>query len=88
MARLSQNFSTSFELGFNGEVHIHETADGQKVWMPAATHDLYLGLESATAVVDDSDSSHSPTDNSLRSALAGLAAGVVDAFLPRQRSQS
>lgn len=32
----------SMELGLNGEVHVHETADGQAVYMPGASHEDYL----------------------------------------------
>ena len=35
----------SYDLGFEGEIHTHETADGQRVFMPGATHDAYLGRE-------------------------------------------
>lgn len=35
----------SYDLGFDGEIHTHETADGQRVFMPGATHDAYLGRE-------------------------------------------
>ena len=32
----------SMELGLNGEVHVHETADGQAVYMPGASHEAYI----------------------------------------------
>jgi cation transport regulator ChaB len=30
------------ELGLNGEVHVHQTADGQAVYMPGDSHETYL----------------------------------------------
>lgn len=32
----------SMDLGLNGEVHVHETADGMAVYMPGAEHEDYL----------------------------------------------
>lgn len=33
----------SVDLGLQGATHIHQTADGQRVFMPGATHQEYLG---------------------------------------------
>lgn len=38
----------SSDLGFQGATHTHETSDGQKVFMPAESHDEYLGVDSGS----------------------------------------
>lgn len=47
----------SMELGLNGEVHVHETADGQATYMPGASHEAYIArmaeLGNATHESDD-----------------------------------
>ena len=32
----------SMEIGLNGDVHVHETADGQATYMPGASHEAYI----------------------------------------------
>jgi cation transport regulator ChaB len=44
----------SMDLGLNGEVHVHQTADGQAIYMPGATHDAYLERMADIAGVVDS----------------------------------
>ncbi len=47
----------SMELGLNGDVHVHETADGQATYMPGASHEAYIArmaeLGNATYESDD-----------------------------------
>ena len=50
----------SYDLGFEGEIHTHETADGQRVFMPGATHDAYLGREADEDEREDDDDNESP----------------------------
>ena len=50
----------SYDLGFKGEIHTHETADGQRVFMPGATHDAYLGREADEDEREDDDDNESP----------------------------
>lgn len=47
----------SMELGLNGEVHVHQTADGQAVYMPGDSHEDYLErmAELGGAAYDDED---------------------------------
>jgi cation transport regulator ChaB len=58
----------SMELGLNGEVHVHQTADGQAVYMPGASHEAYLQHMAEQAGIRDSlmdeaeDSSESSAD--------------------------
>ena len=73
----AEAIARSVELGFGGDIHTHETADGQRVFMPGATHDLYLNREGANSMP-------SPTDASLRSAISGLVEGLVAAFKGKQ----
>lgn len=32
----------SHAIGFGGEIHAHETADGQRVYMPGSSHEVYM----------------------------------------------
>jgi hypothetical protein len=41
----------SYDLGFGGEIHVHQTADGEKTYMPGATHEAYLGQDESPDVV-------------------------------------
>lgn len=39
----------SYDLGLEGEVHVHQTADGQAVYMPGESHEDYLEAMASTA---------------------------------------
>lgn len=45
----------SMELGLNGAVHIHETADGQVVYMPGEDHEDYLERMAELGGISDDD---------------------------------
>jgi hypothetical protein len=45
----------SSELGFGGDIHVYQTADGERTYMPAVTHDEYLGKmpENTGTILDE-----------------------------------
>jgi cation transport regulator ChaB len=44
----------SMDLGLEGRIHVHQTADGQAVYMPGETHDEYLAQMATHADIRDS----------------------------------
>jgi cation transport regulator ChaB len=70
----------SMDLGLDGEIHVHQTADGQAVYMPGASHKVYLERMAVVAGVGDSgmddeeDSAQSSPDLLQRVISAILAA--------------
>jgi hypothetical protein len=70
----------SMDLGLDGEIHVHQTADGQAVYMPGASHKAYLERMAVVAGVGDSgmddeeDSAQSSPDLLQRVISAILAA--------------
>lgn len=40
--RRGEAVARSLDLGLGGDVHAHESADGEAVWMPGESHDVYL----------------------------------------------
>lgn len=65
----------SYDLGFEGEIHTHETADGQRVFMPGATHDAYLGRE---ADDDESPDVVSTEQGLLERAITAIMGSVME----------
>ena len=43
----------SVDLGFGGEIHVHQTSDGQAAYMPGASHEEYLQRFEELADVDE-----------------------------------
>jgi len=67
----------SMELGLNGDVHVHETADGQAIYMPGASHEDYLErmAELGGAIHDDEDDaedSEEPNESLLERVISGM----------------
>ena len=67
----------SMELGLNGDVHVHETADGQAIYMPGASHEDYLErmAELGGAIYDDEDDaedSEEPNESLLERVISGM----------------
>jgi cation transport regulator ChaB len=59
----------SMELGLNGEVHVHQTADGQAVYMPGASHKAYLERMAELAGIDEPDDGETPDSGESRQDL-------------------
>jgi len=73
----------SMELGLNGEVHVHETADGQATYMPGASHEEYLErmAELGGVYEDDEDDAEYPAESSeglLDRVISGMLHAAMD----------
>ncbi len=67
----------SMELGLNGEVHVHESADGQAVYMPGEDHEDYLErmAELGGAAYDDGEDEEDtaePNEGLLERVISGM----------------
>jgi len=72
--------SASFDLGFGGAIHTHQTADGQAVYMPGETHEEYLEGMSERAGIGaegDDDAGWIPRLVEVLERLVGKQAGVL-----------
>ena len=65
----------SYDLGFEGEIHTHETADGQRTWMPGPDHDAYLGR---VAEPEESPDDVSTNQGLLERAIAAIMHGIME----------
>jgi hypothetical protein len=59
----------SMEIGLNGDVHVHQTADGQAVYMPGTSHEAYLERMAELAGVYDTGSLETPVSSDSRQDL-------------------
>lgn len=59
----------SMDIGLNGEVHVHQNADGQAMYMPGSDHETYLRRMAELAGVNGSDTVETPDSSESRQDL-------------------
>jgi cation transport regulator ChaB len=73
----------SMDLGLNGDVHVHQTADGQAVYMPGADHETYLERMADLAgisdsLLDDAESSEVSSPDLLQRVISAILAATME----------
>jgi len=73
----------SMDLGLDGEVHVHQTADGQAVYMPGASHAAYLERMADLAgirdsLLDDAEDSAQSSPDLLQRVISAILAATME----------
>lgn len=68
----------SMDLGLNGEVHVHQTADGQAVYMPGEDHEDYLERMAELAGIEPDDEDE---EEDAEESREGLLERVIDGIM-------
>jgi cation transport regulator ChaB len=73
----------SMDLGLDGEVHVHQTADGQAVYMPGASHAAYLERMADLAgirdsLLDDAEDSTQSSPDLLQRVISAILAATME----------
>jgi cation transport regulator ChaB len=73
----------SMDLGLDGEVHVHQTADGQAVYMPGASHETYLERMADLAgirdsLLDDAEDSAQSSPDLLQRVISAILAATME----------
>lgn len=73
----------SMDLGLNGEVHVHQTADGQAVYMPGDSHEVYLERMAELAGIYEPDGGETPDsveppEDLLDRVISGMLRAAMD----------
>jgi cation transport regulator ChaB len=73
----------SMDLGMEGEVHVHQTADGQAVYMPGASHEAYLERMADLAgirdsLLDDAEDSAQSGPDLLQRVISAILAATME----------
>jgi len=73
----------SMDLGMEGEVHVHQTADGQAVYMPGASHEAYLERMADLAgirdsLLDDAEDSAESSPDLLQRVISAILAATME----------
>ncbi|HEV8077035.1 MAG TPA: XkdF-like putative serine protease domain-containing protein, partial [Marinobacter sp.] len=73
----------SMELGLNGDIHTHQTADGQATYMPGATHEAYLERMAelagiSDAIADEASDSTEPRQDLLERVISSILHTIMD----------
>lgn len=72
----------SYDLGLEGEVHVHQTADGQAVYMPGESHEDYLeAMASAAGLLEPEEIEEEDYEDSEDESGTGLLERAISAIL-------
>lgn len=72
----------SYDLGLEGEVHIHQTADGQAVYMPGESHEDYLeAMASAAGLLEPEEVEEEEYEDDEDESGTGLLERAISAIL-------
>lgn len=68
----------SYDLGLEGEVHVHQTADGQAVYMPGESHEDYLeAMASAAGLLEPEEIEEEEYEDESGTGLFGRAISAI-----------
>lgn len=72
----------SYDLGLEGEVHVHQTADGQAVYMPGESHEDYLeAMASAAGLLEPEEVEEEEYEDNEDESGTGLLERAISAIL-------
>ena len=72
----------SYDLGLEGEVHVHQTADGQAVYMPGESHEDYLeAMASAAGLLEPEEVEEEEYEGEEDESGTGLLERAISAIL-------
>ena len=72
----------SYDLGMEGEVHVHQTADGQAVYMPGGSHEDYLeAMASAAGLLEPEGYEEEEYEDDEDESGTGLLERAISAIL-------
>ena len=72
----------SYDLGLEGEVHVHQTADGQAVYMPGESHEDYLeAMASAAGLLEPEEVEEEEYEDDEDESGTGLLERAISAIL-------
>lgn len=72
----------SYDLGLEGEVHVHQTADGQAVYMPGESHEDYLeAMANAAGPLEPEEIEEEEYEDSEDESGTGLLERAISAIL-------
>jgi len=72
----------SYDLGMEGEVHVHQTADGQAVYMPGESHEDYLeAMASAAGLLEPEEIEEEEYEDDEDESGTGLLERAISAIL-------
>lgn len=72
----------SYDLGLEGEAHVHQTADGQAVYMPGESHEDYLeAMASAAGLLEPEEVEDEEYEDDEDESATGLLERAISAIL-------
>lgn len=79
----------SMDLGLNGEVHVHQTADGMAVYMPGEDHEDYLERMAELAGIEyDDEDEEEDAEGEGEGLLERVIGGIMQAAISYEMSKS
>ena len=78
----------SMDMGLNGDVHVHETADGQATYMPGVSHEAYLERMADLAGLLDTDEDYEEgSEESREDLLERVISAILEATLTMSKAE-
>ena len=75
----------SYDLGLEGEIHVHQTADGQAVYMPGEDHEEYLEhMAERAGIMEPEDYSAEGKSDSQETLLQQAISAILNAVIDKE----